>query len=85
MNVDYNIIRERSAFSSKANSRDSLVFSSTSSIPYHQYMKMNNNLTDIEIQDLIDSSQLSYKGNSEVGDSVSKMTDNPSLKKRQYV
>jgi len=48
-------------------------------------MKMNNNLTDIEIQDLIDSSQLSYKGNSEVDDSVSKVTDNPSLKKRQYV
>ena len=48
-------------------------------------MKMNNNLTDIEIQDLIDSSQLSYKGNSEVGDSVSKVTDNLSLKKRQYV
>jgi len=85
MDINCNIIRGRSASSSKANSRNSLVSSSTSSIPYHQCMEINNDLPDIEIQDPIDSSQLSYKGNSEVGNSVSKMTDNPSPKKGQCV
>jgi len=85
MNVDCNIIRGRSTSSSKANSRDSLVSSSTSSIPYHQHIEMNNDLPDVETQDLIDSSQLSYKGNAEVGNLVSKVTDNPSPKKGQHV
>jgi len=48
-------------------------------------MKMNNDLLDIEIQDPIDSSQLSCEGNAEVGNSVSKATDNPSPKKGQCV
>ena len=85
MDVDYDIIRGRSTSSSKANSRNSLVSSSTSSIPYHQCMEMNNDLLDIEIQDPIDSSQLSYEGNAEVGNLVSKATDNPSPKKGQCI
>ena len=48
-------------------------------------MEMNNDLLDIEIQDPIDSSQLSYEGNAEVGNLVSEATDNPSLKKGQCI
>jgi len=42
---------------------------------------MNNDLLDIKIWDPIDSSQLSYEGNAEVGDLVSKATDNSSKEK----
>jgi len=38
-------------------------------------MEINNDLLDIEIQNPINSSQLFYKENAEIGDLVSKMTD----------
>ena len=76
MDIDCNIIRGRSTFSNKAASRDLLISSSTSSISYTQHMEINNDLLNIEIQNPIDSSQLFYKGNVEIGDFVSKMTDN---------
>ena len=76
ININYNIIRERPTFSNKAISRDSLISSSISSISYAQCMKMNNDLMDIKIWDPINSSQLFYKKNVEVGDLISKATDN---------
>jgi len=39
-------------------------------------MEINNDLLNIEIQNPINSSQLFYKGNVEISDLVSKMTDN---------
>jgi len=68
IDVDYDIIRGRSAFSSKASSRNSSVFSSTSSTPYHEYMELNNNLLDIEFPEPINSSQLSYADQVDVGE-----------------
>ena len=47
-------------------------------------MEINNNLLNVDVQDPIDSSQLSYEGNTEVGKSVSKATDN-SLQRRVNV
>jgi len=38
-------------------------------------MKRNNNLLDKDVWDPIDSSQLSYKGNVEIGKSISTATD----------
>ena len=38
---------------------------------------MNNDVLDIEIQDLINSSQLFYEENTEICNSVSKATNNP--------
>ena len=48
-------------------------------------MEMNNNLLDIEIWNPIDSSQLLYKRNAEISNSVSKMTNNLSPKKGQHI
>jgi len=62
MNVNCNITKERSAFSSKASSKNSLVFSSTFFAPYYEHMELNNNLPDIESSEPINSSQMSYAG-----------------------
>jgi len=56
MDINCNITRERSAFFSKASSKKSSVFSSTSSAPYHEHMELNNNLLNIESPEPIDSS-----------------------------
>ena len=48
-------------------------------------MKRNNNLLDKDVWDLIDSSQLSYKKNVEIGKSVSTATDKHSQKGSQHV
>jgi len=70
MDIDINcdIIRGRSALSSKASSRNSSVFSSTSSASYHKYIELNNNLLDIEFPEPINSSQLSYVDQVDVGE-----------------
>ena len=81
ININYNIIRERPTFSNKAISRDLLISSSISFISYAQCMEMNNDLLDIKIWDLINSSQLFYKRNVEVGDLISKATNNFSQRK----
>ena len=85
MNIDINsnIIKERSALSSKASSRSSLIFSSTSSVPYHQHIKINNNIPDIKCWKPIDCSQLLYKGNVKVRDFVRTATNKLSPKKKQ--
>jgi len=76
MDINSNIIRGRSASSSKMNSRESSILSNASSSPYHEKMERNNNLPDEDVRDPVDSSQLSYEGNVEVGESVSTATDN---------
>ena len=44
MNIDIDIIRERSASSSRINSRESLIDSKASSMAYHERMEVINNL-----------------------------------------
>jgi len=56
MSIDYDIIRGRSALSSKSDSRSSSISSSTSLVPYYKHMEMNNNLPDFNIWNPIDSS-----------------------------
>jgi len=48
-------------------------------------MKINNDLPDVKSQKPIDSSQLSYKENVRVENSVSMVTDKLSSKKEQYL
>jgi len=81
MNMDNNIIRGRSTLSSKASLRSSLISSSTSSIPYHQHIEINNDILDIDCQEPIDCSQLSYEENIEVGNLV-RMATNKSFTKK---
>jgi len=85
MDIDYDSIKKRSALLSKNSLRIFSISSSTLFVLYYQYMEINNDLPDIESQEPIDSSQLSYKENVEVGSSVSKTADNLSPKKSQHV
>jgi len=87
MEIDINCdsIRRRSAFSSKASLRNLSISLSTSSVPYHQHIEMNNDLPEVESWELIDSSQLSYEGDVEVGYSVSMATNKLPPKKEQCV
>ena len=62
-------IRGRPTLSSNVSSRSSSISSSTSSRPYHEHMEMKNDLLDVNIQEPIDSSQLSYQKNSDEGTS----------------
>lgn len=64
IDINCNITRERS------------VFSSTSSALYHEYMALNNNLLNIESPEPIDSSQLSYASQVDIDESIRKVTDN---------
>ena len=62
MNVISNsIIRRRSNLSSKASLRSFLVFSSTSSVPYHECIEVDNDKLEEDIRELIDGFQLFYK------------------------
>ena len=85
MDVDCDSIRGRSTLSSKAGSRDSSISSSTLLVLYHQHMEMNNDHPEVESQEPIDSSQLSYEGNAETEHSVSMVTDKPPPKEGQHV
>jgi len=85
IDVDNNIIKGRSALSNKAGSRSSLIFSSTSSIPYHQCMEINNDILNINCQEPIDCSQLSYERNIEIDDLVRTVTDKSFTKEEQYI
>jgi len=78
IDIDEDIIRERSASSSKNSSRESSILSQASSRAYHKRMETMNNLNNNKFQDLIDSSQLSYFNDIEVkgGKMVRKITDN---------
>jgi len=49
MNIDINIIRGRSASSSKLNLRESSILSNTFSSLYYEKMKGNNNLLDEDV------------------------------------
>jgi len=85
IDIDRNCIRRKSASSSKINLRDASILSNALSTLYHERMEMNNNLPDEDIWNPIDSSQLSYNRNIEVGRSVRKTTDNYLPKDSQHV
>ena len=87
MDVSVNsILRERSNLIYKSNSRSSSVFSSISSILYHECMKVDNNKPDDnKSRKPINSSQLSYIDNMSRSKPVSRVADNSSIDKSQYV
>ena len=86
MDVDIDIIRGRSASSNRNSSRESSILSNALSSSYHERMEMQNNLLDENVQNPIDSPQLSYMLNVEkVGNLVSKTTDNSSQNRTQCV
>ena len=72
---NFNNIRGRLHSSSKASSRSTSISSSISSQSYHEKIVINNNLSNKNLREPINSSQLSYKDNSEERGLVSKATD----------
>ena len=82
--VEIDDIRERSPLSSKPSSRNLSVSSSTSLRPYYKYIKLNNDLPNINLWEPIDSSQLSYKNNTRNEKLVSKVANSNSIKNSQH-
>jgi len=85
MNININIFRGRSAHTSRTSLRSSSISSSTLSIPYHQHIELNNDLPNTVSQKPIDSSQLSYTEEVEVGNLVRLATDKNSASDSQCV
>ena len=76
MYINTNIIRERFTSFSKVSLRKPSTYSTVSFTPYYQRMKIQNNFLDEDVQEPIDSSQLSYASNNEqAGKSVRLATD----------
>jgi len=61
---NYNNVRKRTYFLSNVSTRSMSIVSQVSSLLYYERMLINNNLPNKEIMEPIDSSQLSYSGNS---------------------
>jgi len=59
--IDMNDIRGKFPFFSKSNSRNMSISLRCSFIPYYEHIKINNNLPDVNLQEPVNSSQLSYK------------------------
>lgn len=72
---NFDNVRGRSSSSSKVSSKSTFVSSHASSIPYYERMIINNNLSDEEFKEPIDSSQLSYKDDSQESYHISIATD----------
>jgi len=77
-------IREKSPLSSKLSSRNLLFSSNISSRPYHEHMELNNDLPNFNLQEPIDSSQLSYKNNTRNEKLVNKVANSNSTENLQH-
>ena len=86
MDINTNIIRGRSTSFSKVSSKKSSTHSTVSSTLYHQRMEIQNNFLDEDIQEPINSFQLSYVSNNKQTDKLVRLaTDNSSQKRSQHV
>ena len=80
------ILRRRSNLTYKSNSRSFSVFSSVSSILYHEHMEVDNNKPDDDkSKGPIDSSQLFYVNNMSRGKFVNRMANNSLVDRSQHV
>ena len=85
IDIDSDIIRERSNSSSSISSRSTSIVSKVSSMSYHKMIEINNSLLDKEFVNLINSSQLSYKDNDGAGNLVRKTTDTDFIRNQQCI
>jgi len=88
MDVDSDIVRGRSASSSRNSSRKSSILSKASSITYHECMEVINTLMSKKIWEPVNMSQLSYMSinrDVEEGKLVSEATDNSLQGKTSHV
>ena len=82
--IDDSKSREHSAIF-KCSSRKSLILSNASSISYHRRIKINNELSEEDSTNPVNSSYLSYTGTAKVGGSVSLATDKETASNRQQI
>jgi len=59
-NININMIRRRSTFSSQINFRKSSTHSTVSLTPYYERLEIQNNLLNEDKQELVESFKLSY-------------------------
>jgi len=72
---NYDNIRKRTHSSSNTSTRSASVVLQASSLPYYERMVINNDFSDKEIMEPIDSSQLSYSGDGQGKNHDSIVTD----------
>jgi len=72
---NYNDVRKKTYFLSNISTRSVSIVSQASFLPYYERMLINNNLSDKEIMEPIDSSQLSYSSNGQERNCNSMVTD----------
>jgi len=76
MDIDnFDNVRERSPSSSRVTSRSNSVISKISSIPYHKRMEIQNDFSEEELREPINSSQLSYDDQCQESHCVSMVID----------
>ena len=63
MDMDNDIVRGRFTFSTKNRSRKLFILLNTSSMAYHEWMEVMNNLLPDDAQAPVNSSQLFYASN----------------------
>jgi len=80
MDINNDFIRGRMNSPSNTSSRSALITSNAFFILYHERMETNNDCPDEKIRNPIDSSQLSYKDEDKVGNSIRKTTDKGSTR-----
>jgi len=86
INIDnYNDVKGRKSSSSKVSFRSILISSSVSSQPYYKRIVLNNNLSNEEIVEPVNSSQLSYKDKSKEKNTVSKAADYKFIERQQCI
>ena len=85
IDININIIREKFTSSSKVSLRELSTHLNVSLVLYHKRIEARNNILDEEIQELIDSSYLSYASlNEQREKSVNKAFDNGFQERAQH-
>jgi len=86
INIDnYNDVKGRKSSFSKASFRSTLISLSVSSQPYYKRIVLNNDLSNEEVVEPVNSSQLSYKDKSKEKNTVSKATNYKSTERQQCI
>ena len=85
IDIDSDIVRGRSAFSSRNSSRESSILSKASSMTYYECMEVMNTLMSEDIWEPVELSYMSINKDVEEGKLVSEATDNSLQGKTPHV
>ena len=85
IDIDSDIVRGRSAFSSRISSRESSILSKASSMTYYECLEVMNTLMSEDIWEPVELSYMSINKDVEEGKLVSEATDNSLQGKTPHV